>query len=192
MLQKDALQKIARLIATNPSITVKQIAREMGYSEEKSVYYWLEKGRYYGIKQFKKAVLTGEFQRKPRDRSEIKDRGFSLVPEDLPVARGFTPDGKPLLVDVPSHYSRNLGESMYAWVVKGTEYSPFLKTDDVLVIDPDAQVSDGDLVLLVRDSRPEIRWYYRGNLFVHPLNPHDVLRDQSSPSGKVSNIVRNL
>lgn len=192
MLQKDALQKIAQLIASNPSITVKQIAREMGYSEEKSVYYWLEKGRYYGIKQFKKAVLTGEYRRKPRDHHEVKDRGLSLVPEDLPVARGFTPDGKPLLVDVPSHYSRNLGESVYACVVKGTEYSPFLRPDDMLVIDPDAQITDGDLVLLVRESRPEFRCYYAGNLFVHPINPHDVLRAQNGPSGKVTNILRNL
>lgn len=52
------LEKMAQLVRENPAITVKQIAKELGYSEERSVYYWLEKGKYKGIKDFKRAILA--------------------------------------------------------------------------------------------------------------------------------------
>lgn len=49
---------MAALVREDPAITVAEIARRLGYSEEKSVYYWLEKARIKGIREFKRMVLT--------------------------------------------------------------------------------------------------------------------------------------
>lgn len=54
----NVLDRIAHLIREDPAITVAEIARRLGYSEEKSVYYWLEKASIKGIKEFKRIVLT--------------------------------------------------------------------------------------------------------------------------------------
>jgi len=194
-LAKEALERIAQLIQSNPAITVKQIAREMGYSEEKSVYYWLEKEKYYGIKEFKRAVLTGEFykiQRRAGGHAQLMDRAFGLIPGDMPMARTFTTDGKPVLMGIPGHYSRTLGESVYTLVIRGNDYFPFLQADDLLVIDPEAKIDDGDLVVFVVDSKPEFRLAYPGNLYVHPLNPRDIQTGTQPCAGKVTHLVRSF
>ena len=40
------LKQMAKLILQNPSITVRELANTLGYSEEKSIYYWLEKANF--------------------------------------------------------------------------------------------------------------------------------------------------
>ncbi|HHY37802.1 MAG TPA: S24 family peptidase [Clostridia bacterium] len=54
----NVLERMAALVREDPAITVAEIARRLGYSEEKSVYYWLEKARIKGIREFKRMVLT--------------------------------------------------------------------------------------------------------------------------------------
>ena len=52
------IDKITQLVRENPAITVKEIAKALGYSEERSVYYWLEKAKYKGIKDFKQTIFA--------------------------------------------------------------------------------------------------------------------------------------
>lgn len=59
----NVLERMAALIREDPAITVAEIARRLGYSEEKSVYYWLEKARVKGIREFKRMVLTEHLTR---------------------------------------------------------------------------------------------------------------------------------
>lgn len=61
----EILQKMARFIQSNPNITVRELASLLGYAEERSVYYWLNKARFAGIRDFRQAVLTGRFNFTP-------------------------------------------------------------------------------------------------------------------------------
>jgi len=40
------IDQMAQLVLANPTITAKELAQKMGYAEQKSVYYWLEKAGY--------------------------------------------------------------------------------------------------------------------------------------------------
>jgi hypothetical protein len=54
---------MSRLILADPNVTARQIAKTLGYAEEKSVYYWLSKSGYKGMRDFKKAVLSRSIHR---------------------------------------------------------------------------------------------------------------------------------
>ena len=54
----DYLSQMANLVRENPSITVREIARELQFADNKSVYYWLEKHNFHGINEFKRVVLS--------------------------------------------------------------------------------------------------------------------------------------
>ena len=60
MQYSNYLAHMAALIKQNPSITVREIATELKFSDSKSVYYWLEKGNFRGINEFKRLVLGEE------------------------------------------------------------------------------------------------------------------------------------
>src|SRR5690606_3595249 len=48
---------MAALVRENPNITVREIADRLKFADNKSVYYWLSKGNYQGIGEFKQAIL---------------------------------------------------------------------------------------------------------------------------------------
>lgn len=48
------------VVRAHPTITVHELAREMGYSEDRSVYYWLRKAGFRGLRDFKESVLTDQ------------------------------------------------------------------------------------------------------------------------------------
>ena len=50
------IDQMAYFILANPNITGKELAAKLGYSEPKSIYYWLEKAGYEGLKDFKKKL----------------------------------------------------------------------------------------------------------------------------------------
>lgn len=56
----ETLAHIAALVREDPSITVREIAKEMSFADNKSVYYWLGKAKFRGIGEFKKTVLGAD------------------------------------------------------------------------------------------------------------------------------------
>lgn len=54
----DTLRTMASFIRANPTATVRELAAHMGFSEERSVYYWLHKLGFRGLKDFKRHVIT--------------------------------------------------------------------------------------------------------------------------------------
>jgi hypothetical protein len=58
MLPVDTVERMAWVIREDPSITVKELTKKMGFAEQKSVYYWLDKANFKGLKAFRRAVLA--------------------------------------------------------------------------------------------------------------------------------------
>lgn len=55
----DTLRTMASFIRANPTATVRELAAHLGFSEERSVYYWLQKVGYRGLREFKRHVIAG-------------------------------------------------------------------------------------------------------------------------------------
>ncbi len=98
----DAIERMASIVREDPSITVKELARRMGFAEQKSVYYWLGKQRYRGLKDFKRAVLAQRYSAQVEDGRpglpgtgvpEVQREGASRVMA-VPVASSLSPDGR--------------------------------------------------------------------------------------------------
>jgi hypothetical protein len=207
----NVLERIAFLIRENPSITVQEIATRLGYSEEKSIYYWLEKSKYYGIKEFKKAVLTGEFRPDERDYAfgTGADEGvrepdtFLLYPAmEIPLVTRFSSEGEPVFAEgkTLSRQFKTLGSGAFAFRLKTEEYAPLLIPRDLLLVDPGEPPSNGDLVLLwVAPGDTLLRRYYTSPdraFFVHPANGRDLAEEQPTAQpkiiGKVLQLIRGL
>src|SRR5690606_4064858 len=72
----DVLRRMSDLVRERPGVTVREIARELGYTQERSVYYWLNKADFQGIRQFRDAVLRGELA--PRGKEQGVPAGHSV------------------------------------------------------------------------------------------------------------------
>lgn len=53
------LRAMAAFVRANPTATVRELAAHLGFSEERSVYYWLQKMGYRGLREFKRHVIAG-------------------------------------------------------------------------------------------------------------------------------------
>lgn len=167
------LERVAELVRQNPAITVQEVARKLGYAEPKSVYYWLQKGRFRGFKEFKKSVLTGVYpERLRRAPSRVREKPTPLKGDLLPLARGLGPGGNPVWVGVSPLPRQDLGERAFALNWASGEYFPLFWAGDQLAIDPDAPLVAGDLALALVNELPVLLRVYRseaGTFYVHPV-----------------------
>lgn len=123
------IDRIANLILEDPLITADRIAHQLGYAEEKTVYYWLHKSHFGGLNAFKKAVLHGQFL--PQDSAAEESPGLY---GRLPVTDQWTVDGKPIFqgdtLAVPSGAPAEL-----IWRYSGPSL-PTILPQDLLVLIP--------------------------------------------------------
>lgn len=110
----DVLDKIVNLILQDPFLTATEIAHRLGYAEEKTVYYWVEKARYPGLVAFKRAVLNGQY----RSRSGAHEA--SVRYGRIPIIDGFGADGVPLLTDQFYRGGAPDDTVRYAWHYPGS------------------------------------------------------------------------
>jgi hypothetical protein len=101
------IDQIANLILEDPYITASGIAKKLGYAEEKTVYYWINKHHYHGLVAFKRAVLSGQFRPASRAVRESPSRYGRI-----PIVDRFSPQGQPI-------YS---GETVSLTVPKETQF----------------------------------------------------------------------
>lgn len=130
----DKVDKIIDLVSARPTITVKEIAKELGFSQERSVYYWLYKAGYSGIKSLKNELL--------RASSQDANTGAAKSGPAVPA------NGRTQALEV-----RESGP--YSVIVSTRSYEPWIRAGDELYVDPTASVSDGDLVLIDLPGEPE-------------------------------------
>lgn len=195
------LERIAQIIREDPSITVKDIAKRLGYSEEKSVYYWLEKGQFKGLRDFRHAVLTGRFPRPSYivgTGDPAKDAGAPYPLHEVPLIASFSPDGRPIPSGQTVLSVIHASRSTFGFILATEEYSPFLLKGDVLLVDPPGGIAQGDLVLMCLEGNPRIvRCYSVGGnqVLVHPSNPADATVHSGQAArfmGKVTGVVRRF
>lgn len=99
----DVLQRMSQLVRERPAITVRELADALGYSQERSVYYWLNKADFRGIRQFRDAVLRGEWGGSAGIRSQAGGYELPLYRmSQLPFDRDQPPpSSRRLVVETP-------------------------------------------------------------------------------------------
>lgn len=199
--KNETVRKIAKLIQKNPAITVEELAKALGFAQERSIYYWLGKAQYSGIKEFKRAVLatpTTELNAGESDSPNV-GRGVASVPlwsadKRLPD-KPYETEGAPAAT-FTTHL--DVGPRAFALSIDSLEYAPLIRPADILLVDPDEAWRDGDVVLVRFPDRGHmIRHVYGPDpvLLVHPTNGGNWLRAKLSPErvsviGKVVQLVR--
>ncbi len=144
-------------------MTVHQLAVAMGYSEDRSVYYWLRKAGHKGLRDFKAEVLSsstyGDESRPANDIAQERRGGYS-----------------------PSVY-----------VLRSSEYVPWLLPGDRLILDQELPLVTGRLVMVHFESEPgALRRYVQGppDFLVHPTNPRVTTRLESESEPSIISVAR--
>lgn len=165
------LEKIVALIRAQPTITVRELARELGYSEERSVYYWLRKAGHKGLRTFKREVLGGRYglpMTEPAGDAEHLADGVQEGPLEI----------APRVLTVSTRV-----------------YEPWVRAGDELHVDPKAQPASGDLVLVDLPGEDDAlrRCYLQppSLLLTHPGDPRDWI-DTGTTRARLKGVVIRL
>lgn len=156
------LEKMAEIVRNDPSVTVRDIAKRMNFLEQRSVYYWLSKGGFKGLRHFKRAVLSHrqtvpvtveQVMEASLPAHEIASSGGSRRLVSIPVAMSVSSDGVPrwtqdsICMELPSTVS----SSVFALKVNEGNTDSL---DAWLVLDPKDDPQDGSYVLAIaKDNR---------------------------------------
>src|SRR5690606_40893736 len=84
------VDRMSEIILQRPSVTGKELARELGFAQERSVYYWLHKAAYAGLRDFRAAVLTGAYPVATAPASSRPLRAQQVA--EVPLVSGFLGD----------------------------------------------------------------------------------------------------
>lgn len=161
------VDRMAEIILQRPAVTARQLAQELGFAQERSVYYWLRKAGFAGLKSFRAAVLTGKYPvataapQRPLRAARVAEVPLVSVAPSPPAA----PHGYVVTTQPVSH-------GAFALTVDSDDYRPLVERNDVLLIDPGQPPADGDLVLVQAgpDSLVLCRMYPESRpRFVHPI-----------------------
>lgn len=181
------IDQMAHLVLANPNITV-GTCRKTGYAEPKSIYYWLDKAGFRGMKDFRRAVLSRSFPIPTEPSPEVKDS------HRLPPIPLYTANDSLERLDVDQYLKSRLGARAFAVLISKNEFGGMATPGDLLVIDPDGSFSQGDLALANLDGKPCIvRVYYLPNkspIYVDISDIHRVLLPDFI-NGKVAFVVRH-
>lgn len=110
----DVLDKIVNLILQDPFLTAAEIARRLGYAEEKTIYYWIEKAHYPGLVAFKRAVLAGQYR-----PSSASARENAPHYGTIPIISGFSREGTALVTNSRYRASVPSSDVRFAWQYQG-------------------------------------------------------------------------
>ncbi|MFO7310497.1 MAG: hypothetical protein C0P61_000370 [Bacillota bacterium] len=167
------VDRMAEIILQRPSVTGKELARELGFAQERSVYYWLHKAGYAGLKEFRTAVLTGAYALAAPPVGSRSLRAPQVA--EVPLVSSFQRDpGQPREYVVTT---QPVSHGAFALTVDSDEYRPLVERNDVLLVDPGQRPGDGDLVLVEAGAGLPIlcRVYPSAQpLFVHPVSGRPV------------------
>ena len=184
----SVIDQMSRLVLADPNMTARQIAKHLGYAEEKSVYYWLGKSGYSGMRDFKKSVLRRTLPVSRRtDLSVARDTGETRFPlfsdTDLKSTHG----------SLETHLEEHLGHESYGVLLTHSDCEPLAGTGDVLIVDPGGPTFQGDLMWAsVRGRMRLVRQYGLTDdtpFFVDAHQPASLV-SPDFVSGKVVFILR--
>lgn len=196
----DLLDQMAQIVLADPTISTKALAMRLGFAQERSVYYWLQKAGYEGMTAFRRAVLTGAFPTtRPVRNDAVRDTpGEYLV--EVPLLAG-APAEPPELPPAARRYlvmQRPVSTRAFAITIDTPEYRPVLEEGDVVLVDPRAEIHDGDLVLVRLGGESAVRRIYGRDdpWLVHPSQPRLTQRPRAQREahvlGKVIALQREM
>jgi hypothetical protein len=182
----DVADKIADVILSDPSVSVREIARRLGYAEERTIYYWIQKRGFHGIRPFKRAVLTGQY------RGQSHAREPAARPGRLPVADRLTKSGDPVYTGETLPITLDRGRGLFVWRYLGPPDVGVLP-GDYLVIGP-VNLAAAEMVLSQRpDGSVVLRHVAHtasGPLLIQ--YPHTTVDPDGRPVGTVLQVARLL
>lgn len=140
----EVLNKIASLILEDPFLTATQIAKRLGYAEEKTIYYWIDKAHYPGLVAFKRAVIRGRYRISGESGIKAHENPPPYGPGQVPIVSDFTADGTPVLSGEYVSVRHLVEPVIFAWQYHGSAI---------------ANIVSGDLLLATAVERiPRHRW----------------------------------
>lgn len=168
----ETLEQIIALIKQNPSITVKGLIQKLGYSESKTIYYWLQKVNYRSFPQFKRDVLRGDFPAKKNNSVLEESLHYSQI--HIPLCLHIAQNGKMLFAEDKIMTIPQTSNSEFAYELPTDEYGPWLAKGSLLILNPVANIFlHGKLYFLqLSGPLPILRRYYRlgqQELWLHPI-----------------------
>jgi hypothetical protein len=151
----EALEKMAEYIKTHPSVTVRELTAAMGFSEHKSCYYWFNKAKFAGLKDFKRAVLASSsrftintFTSRGEPCATCRDSGMHM--KMVPVVRVKTRNEPPSVLEEKLLLQLPDSISMRTFAVRLEEDG----SGTWIIVDPDEKEKDTCLVLVwLNDDR---------------------------------------
>lgn len=194
----SVLDQVAQLILKDPNITVKEIAAALGYAEEKSIYYWLQKAGFRGLRDFRKAVLKKTYT----PQGAATDRGLSRGDStpgalDPRVYTNTAPEpleARDSELRLQDYLRRYMGPTSFCVILSSQDYMAD-QAEEVLVVDPEAPAGQGDMVLASVNGRMFLARRYllpdRAPLYVDARTPNTLL-SPDYVSGKVVFILKRL
>ncbi len=184
----EVLNRMAYLILEDPFITAAELSQKLGYSEEKTIYYWLAKAHYQGLQAFKRAVVGGRF-RLPAQIAKENTAHYGR----LPVLDGFNSDGKPILTkeSLSGSLAANVLGRM-AWRYHGPIQGP-VQSGDLLLLSPLNEEDPAKWILIGSAKLPTVVVKVTvgsTSYYIHP----DTCEPANATSEKyrIVQIVRNL
>lgn len=145
MQSSNYLTHMAALIKQNPSITVRELASELSFADSKSVYYWLEKGNYSGINEFRRKVLSEDQPHPSSFQLEIQGTLHYLVL--LPLLE-WDPKEKGPIGEWFYFHSQPQPRGLFALQVNTEKYDPWIKNKDILIISDQINLKEQPWILL--------------------------------------------
>jgi hypothetical protein len=195
----EQLERMAQAIRINPEITVQELKDVLGYAQEKSVYYWLKKSPYKSVRKFRKAVLTGQYNPNYPFPPEHLSQSAESPPRCVPLAIGFTPEGKVETSGQTIPVLYNYSRSAFAYRIETNEYFPYFNVGDILIIDPEENPKAGCFLFIFAEDKPQIHRFYPGkpSLLIHPAKPHKIRtiltpKDKILLMGQVVQLIRSF
>ncbi len=185
----SVIDQMSKLILADPNVTARQLAKSLGYAEEKSVYYWLAKAGFRGIKDFKKSVLARSLPAPRRTEHYARDSSDTFMPLFSDTAR------KALGTGLHQHIGDGLSHESFGVLVTESGCEPLAARGDILLVDPSAPTLQGDLQWASVRGRMRLVRQYGGaggdTIFVDAIEPGAVV-SPDFVSGKVVYIVRKF
>ena len=183
----SVIDQMSRLVLADPNVTARQIAKSLGYAEEKSVYYWLQKSGFSGMRDFKRSVLKRTLPASRRAEGFARDAGDTFLPlfSDL--------QHKALGADLQRHLLEVMGHESFGVVLMEGNCEPLAGQGDVLLVDPGAPAFQGDLQWASVRGRMRLVRQYGADadslFFVDATQPGSIV-SPDYVSGKVVFILR--
>ena len=168
---------MAKLVLNNPNISARQIAQTLGYAEPKSVYYWLKKSGFNGMKHFRQEVLKKNIYLQ-------KEQSGPQTAREQPIRTSMP-------TDLVRYLEDHLQQGSLAFVIT-KDSGNTARQGDMAIVDPEGPLGQGDLVLTKAEGANVVLRNYislGSKLFVNPENPGKPL----SPDfvmGKILLIIR--